>query len=107
MGRPSQPAFQDMNFASLRSKRKEGGPRTVLIQNADPDSPMNPFEVLMAYEEMGQVLPVVSDFDCFLVGSRGIRYSSPLPLCQRNTLQRCVSRIETILDGSTPELRHS
>lgn len=127
-GRPSQPAFQvgpgnlvpflcsnefqfshlpliaqDMNFASLRSK---GNPRTVLMQHADPDSPMNPFEVLMAYEQDGHVLPVVSDFDCFLVGTRGIRYLSPLPACQLETLQQCVSRIETILDRSSPELRN-
>jgi hypothetical protein len=104
IGRPSQPAFQDMNFATLRSRPKDGdAPRVVLIQNADPDFPMNPFEILMAYEQNGQVLPVVSDFDCFLVGTRGIRYSSPLPPCQLSTLKRCVSRIECILDSHSKE----
>ena len=103
-GRPSQPEFQDMNFATLRSRPKgDDAPRVVLIQNADPDSPMNPFEILMAYEQNGHVLPVVSDFDCFLVGTRGIRYSSPLPPCQISTLNQCVSRIECILDSHSKE----
>lgn len=109
IGRPSQPAFQDMNFAALRCTPNEGSPRVVLMQNADADSPMNPFEILMAYEDEqnGQVLPVVSDFDCFLVGTRGVRYSSPLPSCQLETLMQCVSRIENILDDSSPELEHA
>ena len=51
-GRPSQPAFQDMNFAALRSQPQEG-PKPVVFQNADRDDPMNPFELLMAYEENG------------------------------------------------------
>lgn len=52
-GRASQPAFQDMNFAALRSKSEEGYPQAVVFQNADRDDPMNPFEMLMAYEENG------------------------------------------------------
>lgn len=109
IGRPSLPAFQDMNIAALRNEPTQGSPRTVLMQHADPDSPMNPFELLMAYEdeENGQVLPVVSDFDCFLVGTRGVRYSSPLPTCQLETLKQCVSRIEAILDDKSPELEHA
>jgi len=106
IGRPSQPAFQNMNFAALRSIPKEGAPRTVLIQHADHDSPMNPFELLMAYEQNGHVLPVVSDFDCLLVGTRNVRYSSPLPTCQQETLQQCVSRLENILDDSSPGLKN-
>ena len=53
-GRPSQPAFQDMNFAALRSQPLEGAPKAVVYQNADRDDPMNPFELLMAYEENGE-----------------------------------------------------
>lgn len=50
-GRPSQPAFQDLNLTALRHGPVEGEPQTVIYQNADPESPMNPFELLMAYEE--------------------------------------------------------
>lgn len=52
-GRPSQPAFQDLNLDALRNGPVKGEPRAVLYQNADPDTPMNPFELLMAYEEHG------------------------------------------------------
>ena len=55
-GRPSQPQFQDMNFSALRSKPHEGAPTAVVYQNADRDDPMNPFELLMAYEENGKSL---------------------------------------------------
>jgi hypothetical protein len=57
-GRPSTPAYQDMNFAALRSKPHEGAPRPVVFQNADRDDPMNPFEILMAYEEHGVFVEV-------------------------------------------------
>ena len=53
-GRPSHPAFQDLNLSSLRNRPKPGQPRAVVYQHADPDSPMNPFELLMAYEEHGR-----------------------------------------------------
>jgi hypothetical protein len=55
-GRPSHPAFQDMNFAALRSNPPEGAPTPVVYQNADRDDPMNPFELLMAYEEDGRFI---------------------------------------------------
>ena len=98
-GRPSQPAFQDMNFAALLAAPREDTPRAVLYQNADEGSPMNPFELLMAYEENDRVKPVVSDFDCFLVGTRGVRYETPLPNDQMDTLKWCVNEIQGILDG--------
>jgi len=60
IGRPSQPAFQDMNFAALRAQPKEDAPRACVYQYADPGEPMNPFELLVAYEEHGRVMPVVS-----------------------------------------------
>jgi hypothetical protein len=59
-GRPSQPAFQDMNFAAIRAQPKEGAPCACVFQSADPGEPMNPFELLVAYEEHGRVMPVVS-----------------------------------------------
>lgn len=97
-GRPSQPAFQDMNNAAiLDTNVKEGAPRAVVLQNADSAFPMNPFELLMAYEENGRVLPVVSDFDCFLVGSRGVNFSAPMHSDQLDHLKWSVSGIEKIL----------
>ncbi|CAB9497546.1 Rac exchanger 2 protein [Seminavis robusta] len=95
-GRPSQPAFQDMNFGALRSKPQEGAPVPVVYQNADRDDPMNPFEMLMAYEEDGRVRPVVSDFDCFLVGTRRVQYNMPLPSDQQAVLKWCMTQIERV-----------
>lgn len=68
-GRASQPAFQEMNFATLRKQDpKKSIP--VLYQYSD-DDPFDPRMLIVAYEEEGRVVPVVSDFDCFLIGSRG------------------------------------
>ena len=39
---------------------------------------MNPLGLLMAYAEE-TVTPVVSDFDTFLVGSRGVQYAATPP----------------------------
>jgi hypothetical protein len=101
-GRPSQPAFQDMNNAAvLSTNARTGEPQPVVLQNSDPASPMNPLELVMAYEEHGSVLPVVSDFDCFLVGSRGETFSEPLPSEQLDVLKWSVSGIEKILDSPT------
>ena len=49
-----------MNFAALRAPPRENVPRVCVFQNADPAEPMNPFELLVAYEEHGRVMPVVS-----------------------------------------------
>lgn len=76
-GRPSVPAFQDMNIAALRGKPKDGSPRAVVLHQGDAKSAVSPFELVMAYEEHGRVLPVVSDFDCFLVGTKGVSFSAP------------------------------
>ena len=102
-GRPSYPAFQDMNFSALRSKPYDGAPRAVVYQNADRDDPLNPFELLMAYEENGRVLPVVSDFDCFLVGTRRVQYSEPLPADQVQVLHWCVRHIAKICEKKLAE----
>ena len=98
-GRPSQPAFQDMNIGSLQAPRMPSKPTAVLIQNDSSRDPFNPFELLMAYEENGRVLPVVSDFDNFLVGTRGVSYTSPLPSEQVDVLKNTLSCIEEILDS--------
>mmetsp|Transcript_53327 Transcript_53327/g.79676 ORF Transcript_53327/g.79676 Transcript_53327/m.79676 type:complete len:799 (+) Transcript_53327:86-2482(+) len=98
-GRPSQPAFQDMNFAAVRNHPYPDAPRAVVWQYGDNDNHMCPTTLIMAYEEKGQVSPVVSDFDAFLVGTRGVRYTEPLPPEQIELIHWCVSQIETILES--------
>lgn len=68
-GRISSPAFMDMNLQALRGDSK---PKVVLYQ-FDQDNAMNPHGLLIAYAE-ATVKPVVSDFDTFTVGSRGMTY---------------------------------
>ena len=64
---------------------------------------MNPFELLMAYEEHNRVFPVVSDFDAFLVGSQRISFHQPLPSDQIDGLKWSVNRIRDILANPGPE----
>eukprot|EP00435_Cladocopium_sp_Y103_P024987 s2612_g6.t1 len=69
-GRISSPAFMDMNLQAVRGDSK---PQVVLFQY-DQDNALNPHGLLIAYAET-TVKPVVSDFDTFTVGSRGMAYS--------------------------------
>jgi len=101
-GRASSPSFQDMNLATFNKPHKKGNPRPVLIQYADfldTNSPMNPFELILAYEspEMSRVLPVVSDFDCFLVGTRRVMFKSALGPTEAKVLGWCIDECEKIL----------
>lgn len=76
-GRPSSPAYQEMNFNSLRMNDESCGacnPKVVLLQH-DSTDPMNPHGLLMAYAET-DVKPVVSDFDTFTVGSKEMQYEA-------------------------------
>jgi len=98
-GRASQPAFQDMNFAALR-RRIDNEPLPVLFQNSEVD-PFDARMLVMAYEEEGKIVPVVSDFDCFLIGSRNFSYEDPMSEEQVQLLDWCVSQIEWILDNHT------
>ncbi|CAE7522067.1 Prkg1, partial [Symbiodinium microadriaticum] len=80
-GRHSEPAFMDMNLHAVRDEKSN--PRVVLYQY-DATNPMNPHGLLIAYAEewttphsskvVRTVKPVVSDFDTFTVGSKGMRY---------------------------------
>ena len=105
-GRPSRAAFQDMNFASIKKEVEEDSPRAVVWQYTDPylppnepdPDPMMPQTLLMAYEEHGSVKPVVSDFDCFLLGTRGVRFHNPLPDEQVDVVHQMVDDIEKILE---------
>lgn len=72
-GRASEPAFMDLN---LHAVREDTHPKVVMWQ-FDLEKAMNPRGLLIAYEE-GQVNPVCSDFDCFLIGSKGVSFE-PLP----------------------------
>jgi hypothetical protein len=102
-GRPSEPNFQNMNNVSLRRKPTNGGPKTVLMYYTDPNdknaNPMNPLNFVMAYEEDNRVMPVVSDFDCFLIGTRGVEYKEPLAEDQLKVLKWCVKQIECVLEN--------
>jgi hypothetical protein len=102
-GRPSAPSFQDMNFSALRPKKEGTKSKAVLLHYIDPNDknpdPMNVLDLLMAYEENDRVMPVVSDFDCFLMGTRGVQYSEPIPENQLAVSKWCVEQIESILDG--------
>jgi hypothetical protein len=105
-GRPSRASFQDMNFASIKDDFEEDMPRAVVWQYTDPylppnepdPDPMMPQTLLMAYEEHGSVKPVVSDFDCFLLGTRGVRFHNPLPDEQVKMVHHMVDDIEKILN---------
>mmetsp|Transcript_8420 Transcript_8420/g.20684 ORF Transcript_8420/g.20684 Transcript_8420/m.20684 type:complete len:367 (-) Transcript_8420:373-1473(-) len=100
-----------MNFASLRKERNNipgSHTRAVIMQYNPPGeentNPMSPLNLLMAYEENDpaldrrRVIPVVSDFDCFIVGTRGVKYHREVPEDQVNVSRWMVEQIETILD---------
>jgi hypothetical protein len=116
IGRTSMPSFQDMNFASLREPRNEvpgGHTRAVILQYNPPgeeeNNPMNPLNLLMAYEENDprndrcRVIPVVSDFDAFIVGTRGVKYEEEVPKDQIEVLKWMVGQIEILLDNPSKD----
>jgi len=99
-GRPSEPAFQDMNLSCIRAKDKFSGPRAVVLQTSESvNSTLSPQSLVIAYEEDGNVTPVASDFDCFLVGTRGVNYVTPLSKDQVDLVKWLITQIETILDS--------
>jgi len=91
-GRQSEPAFMNMNIHSLCATNKV--PETVLYQ-MDAENPMNAHSLLVAYAETS-VKPVVSDFDTFTVGSRGMHYEA-LPKEQQDLACWSLDRTEMIL----------
>ena len=42
--------------------------------------------------------PVVSDFDCFLTGTRGVKYEKPIPNDQVDLVKWSVENISNVLD---------
>jgi len=97
IGRGSELAFMDMNFKSIRHA-PEPGERRVVVYQMSKCSPMEPRTLLIAYEENGRVKPVVSDFDCFLLGSRGVKYQNPIPQDQVELVKWSVKNISQVLD---------
>ena len=92
-GRGSEPAFLDMNRHALR----DGSEPPVVLYQFDQSDPLNPLGLLMAYAER-TVTPVVSDFDTFLVGSKGVSYEVPPPPEQVDLMKWAL--------GHTRELLH-
>jgi hypothetical protein len=100
-GRPSEPAFQDMNFQAVGKQPKKKQPRAVVWQHC-LENPMRPQTLLMAYQENGgRVVPVVSDFDCFIMGTRGVTYEEPLPEEQLQVMDWCISQCNQLLETPT------
>jgi hypothetical protein len=99
-----------VNFIALQKRNEVGEKmaerRVVLWQTCggmelpdlDPMDPMDPSGLIRACEENNRVLPVVSDFDCFTIGTQGVMYSTPLPGELVELLRWCISRIESVLD---------
>ncbi|CAK9077464.1 unnamed protein product, partial [Durusdinium trenchii] len=92
-GRPSQPAFMDMNLNTLRDAKAQ--PRAVIWQHDNEDC-FNPCGLLMAYEEE-KVKPVVSDFDPFVLGCAGPMNFQPLPPGQVELVKWSLRQIEDVL----------
>lgn len=102
-GRPSVPGFQDANLKTLKSATDQipkPSPMPVVFQYNEKD-PLDPLYLLMAYEENGSVMPVVSDFDGFLLGWRreALWFGCNLPRDQEELMLWCVDRIEEIMDS--------
>lgn len=102
-GRPSEPAFQNMNCACTRTSKYSGtGPRAVVYQLFDASEELSPLSLVIAYEEDDTVTPVASDFDCFTVGTRGVVYDSPIPDDQIMLAKWLVKNVETVLENPEP-----
>ena len=97
IGRKSLPPFMEMNLETIRREPGIDEPRAVVYQMSKMNA-MEPRTLLMAYEENGRVKPVVSDFDCFILGSRGVRYQLPIPPDQVELLKWSVNNIGQVLD---------
>eukprot|EP00971_Amphidinium_carterae_P032488 639981-Amphidinium_carterae.1 len=83
----------DMN---LHAVRDESEPKVVLFQH-DEANPMNPRGLLIAYAEE-YVKPVVSDFDTFCIGSKGMEYAA-LPAKQADLVVWCLKHTKRLLDN--------
>jgi CRP-like cAMP-binding protein len=92
-GRDSEPAFLDMNRHSLR----DGVAPPVVLYQFDTKDPLNPLGLLMAYAE-NRVTPVVSDFDTFLVGSKGVSYTERMDPKQVELMKWALKHTAALLE---------
>jgi len=104
-GRHSVPAFSNMNLHALRDSncgRNSNVMHTVVLQ-CDAEDAMNPQGLCLAYATESEVHAVVSDFDPFLIGHRGVSFDA-LPEDQLKIVQWCLRHAENVLDtpGSDP-----
>ena len=97
-GRHSQPEYFSMNLDALRKEHESPDEPQAVVYQMSETNPMEPRMLLMAYEEGGGVKPVVSDFDCFVLGTRGVRYNRSIPAEQVELLQWSVKNIGQVLD---------
>jgi len=97
VGRNSEPAFQDMNSACIRAF--DGAMHRAVILQMDDSDPLRPQTLVVAYEEHGRVIPVASDFDAFLVGTRGVNFHEPLPADQVSMMADMIEEINSILSS--------
>merc|ERR1719327_984271 len=82
-----------MNLHAVRG----GPPPAVVLYQFDSHDPMNPLGLLVAYAE-ASVKPVVSDFDTFTIGSRGMQYEK-LPADQVELMKWSLSHTQSILEN--------
>mmetsp|Transcript_17932 Transcript_17932/g.56104 ORF Transcript_17932/g.56104 Transcript_17932/m.56104 type:complete len:805 (-) Transcript_17932:69-2483(-) len=92
-GRQSEPAFMDMNLHAVTGNSEP----EVVLYHMDPENPLNPHALLIAYAE-SSVKPVVSDFDTFTVGSRGMQYD-PLSAEQQEVAAWSLENTRRILES--------
>ena len=103
-GRESMPSLQEANFKSLRTVATAQDRSHVVLWHFEEDhdnrhSDLCPHNLLMAYEENGKVVPVVSDFDGFLVGTKRIRFDQGLPSEQLELVRAEIQIAKQILEG--------
>jgi hypothetical protein len=130
-GRDSQPAFLDMNFHSLHGGSTPSvvlyqfdaynamNPLGLLMAYAEekvPDNdrtsptiePHRPWPHLPAHQpwspiQLWQVTPVVSDFDTFLVGSKGVVYQAEPPSEQVELMKWALDHTANLLADPNQE----
>eukprot|EP00930_Biecheleria_cincta_P095959 TRINITY_DN87843_c0_g1_i1.p1 TRINITY_DN87843_c0_g1~~TRINITY_DN87843_c0_g1_i1.p1 ORF type:complete len:798 (+),score=141.58 TRINITY_DN87843_c0_g1_i1:70-2463(+) len=90
-GRRSEPFLMDANMHAIRGK---SDPQVCLYQ-FDESEPLNPRGLLIAYAEK-YVKPVVSDFDTFTVGAKGMQYEC-LPNDQAKIIMWLLARTREVL----------
>jgi len=99
-GRASEPAFMDLNLHATRDAME---PLAVVWQ-LDSSRPMNARSLLMAHQDEARgVMPVVSDIDAFLIGSRGMAPGPAISEDQVELVRWSLANIESVLREPKPQ----